>query len=382
MSNARRLFSNAISYLLQEGGLVYNEAILRLRMILNANSNGFALKISDLDSLAASSAIREEIERAIREDSYQLESAIGTYQASHQANRDELRINNILVRALDFSAVEAVRVYKRFSSSAGATYHLQDFVMQDMRGILERIVSLVQTKNISADAAHKLVLKEMKNTDSINYSLAANLLSDAMKKAIDENSKYVNASEIILSRLEKGIAEIKIQNANRGARCEASKSVAEYKLDALNDIEVMTILGLDLNAVPGATEKLTALKASIAIDETACDSFGYATSYLQGMFRSAASIPRHLGFFAREQMLEESQRDATEELTVYGTSRQVKPAGIIESTFNVLLQALNHGSTQQFMSLAAMALLMPVANQTLEAITGAQMEYDTPRLGM
>jgi hypothetical protein len=191
------------------------------------------------------------------------------------------------------------------------------------------------------------------------------LVSPAMFSYLNKYALVEGAAKNMIKNMQwtKFIEES--QTRNREARCEvAEKCIKHLKEDAYDSMELLAILDAQFLASPDDQEKLEALETSIAIDQYSC----YSTPDVDfhNAFLRADTMRYHLGFFTHS--IEECA--VSDNKTTFG------------SLFNSLLTTLvSNCSSDQFLSMAALGLLVPVAYNTFEALSGSEM--DTPlRLSM
>jgi hypothetical protein len=361
-------FENAVSYIQVNAGFSFNKAVQYLLNVTKANSNSFNLKSWHIDYLSNQSSVQEAAEDFAYSQRLEREQFIGTYQNSQAHFRAHFESMYMLVNHLRFTRAEAEKVFKSLVDMAQFTGSesplLRDYIADEMPQLLRDIEKLMIEDNLSARQAHSRILDDMPDY-GIHYLMTRTLISPAMFFYLNKYALAEGAAEGIIKSMQWTKFIETSQAKNRAARCKvADECIKHLKEDAYDSIQLLGILDDDFLASPVDQEKLDALETSIAIDQYSC--FNVADVEFNKSFLRANTMQHHLGFFT----------NSIEECAVPNNKTT------FSSIFNSLLSTLvSNCSSDQFLSMAALGLLMPVAYNTFEALTGSEMDQPL-RLGM
>jgi hypothetical protein len=365
----RSTFDNAVSYIQVNAGLQFHNAVQYLLNVTKANADSFKLKSWQIEYFSNRPDVRKASEDFAYTKRVEREQFIGTYQNGQAHQKGRFDCMYMLVNQLKFTLAEAKKVFKVLDTLAEITGSeaplLRDYISIEMPLLLNNIETLMTANDWSAHVAHNYILENLPEDDESHWLMTRLLVSPAMFSYLNKYALVEGAAKNMIKNMQwtKFIEES--QTRNREARCEvAEKCIKHLKEDAYDSMELLAILDAQFLASPDDQEKLEALETSIAIDQYSC----YSTPDVDfhNAFLRADTMRYHLGFFTHS--IEECA--VSDNKTTFG------------SLFNSLLTTLvSNCSSDQFLSMAALGLLVPVAYNTFEALSGSEM--DTPlRLSM
>jgi hypothetical protein len=371
-SQQTSVFVNSMALLMSNIRTKYEGAREYLLTTIKESRELFALKAWHVEYFNTLPNLRKQVEDSVYADMIEDEQIAGTFQNSQAQLRFHFETIYMLVNYLKFTVQEAEDIHVLLLSLTDITGReadiLRNFLAKGIYELIQEIINVMQKEQLSAEAAHKEILTDMAPINSRSYTLNRVLISKALYKQLNENSQNKNVAEIIFNQLKLARIIENSQEKNRMARCfESTQCAYNKKYEVYARAGFIALLDENFFVEEEDQERMLAIETSMAVDHYSCNKvaeYGFAPA-----FRRAASLPHNLGFFAKSISAGVEIKPVNKSFTFY-------------PMFHSLMQTLvTTCKPEQFISVAALGLLIPAVNNTMEALTGSELS-GMMRLGM